>query len=169
MLLRLRSILSVAILVAVHSLAMAQQPPTLTSDPASALLPVNYRITLVNQDGHKPVGELSSLTCSPKVSVDGVIETKDDVVPENKIPITCVVRGNFQDENGIIIFAYEITARLPVPSQVLTNDRGRVVTSLTYRDVRCSGTLRMKAGKTYPVFQTGGRTFSLSITPEGDH
>ncbi len=174
--LRHRFILPLAALAALQTLGMAQQPllppppsaATLLPAPSVTLLPVNYRVTLGYRDGEKPVGELSNLTCSPSVHVSGAIDVSENLVPENRIPISCVVRGNIKDEEGIITFTYEIGMQIPVPTQRLTNGSASFATTIQYKDVRCSGTLRMKPGKTYEVFQTGGRTLSICITPEND-
>ncbi len=158
-------VLPLAAAAAFQSLAMAQQP----ADPASALLPVNYRVTLIHRDGEKTLGELSTLTCSPNVMVDGTLDASGILVAGSRIPIIGFVRGTMRDENGVIVFAYTVGMQMPVPTQVVsTPAAGATTATIQYKDVRCTGTLHMKPGKSYEVFQTGGRTFSLCVTPESD-
>ena len=172
---RHRFLLPLAALAVLQTFGMAQQPPlpglpqpplAPSADLAATLLPVNYRITLSSREGEKQVGELSNLTCSPRVHISGNIDTVENLVPENRIPVGCVLSGSLQEEDGIITFTYDIGMQIPVPSQRLGSGPNTVATAIQYKDVRCSGALRMKPGKTYEVFQTGGRMLLISISPE---
>ncbi len=123
----------------------------------------NYRLSFTGKAGEKALGELSALTCSPRVSVAGPLDASE-------IPTSFEVTGTIAErEGGLIYFDYQILFSVPVPQQThAAKENGPVTTNYSYQRHSCTGSLLMKPGKAYDILKAGGATHSVTITPEAD-
>lgn len=144
--------------------------PPLRSQPRiteeSKLLPQNYRITITGKEADKPLGNLTGLSCTSAIMLEGTLDNADP-------PTLINVSGKFDDQEGSITFTYSIGFNVPVKSSSFTSgskegNRGNTTTTISYKTQTCQGALRMKAGRSYEVLKAGGITYSVSITPEPD-
>ena len=157
--------------LSISSLALAQNqgrasaglPPGMSLAQPSELLPENYRLTFSGQSGEKRLGELSTLTCSPQITITGTL------VPE-EIPVIFTVSGTLAEKDGVVTFVYSIGFRIPIPAQTSQagKDGERTVTNIVYQDQQCSGALRMKPGRSYELLKAGGTTYVVTIAAEPD-
>jgi hypothetical protein len=159
--------------------AAAQQPPTPVPGPRRVLVPqqsgrgdpkknlsTNYRITFSGQAGGRPVGELSTLTCSPMVTLAGPLDA-------SSTPTSFEVAGEIEErEDGQILFAYNISFSVPAigaaPSPGGLQGGVPVSSNLQYQRHTVSGSLLMKPGKAYELLKAGGATHTVTIAPESD-
>jgi hypothetical protein len=138
-------------------------PPNQTAEP-QADLSQNYQITLSVTAHDKALGELSLLTCSPTVAVEGTID-----LTENPTAIT--LRGGLvEKEGGVLVFNYSLLFTLPIvtnsqaPGPVQPGMPANMARNVQYQQHSASGAIRMKPGNSYEVLKAAGRTYSLSIT-----
>jgi hypothetical protein len=126
----------------------------------SALLSSNHRITFSGKSGEKSLGELSALTCSPRVDIAGPL-----IDSEN--PATFGVSGTLSEKDGSIVFQHQITFSVPTTVATQVVQPGvRPVSNTSYQQHSTSGTLLMKPGKVYEVLKSGGNVCTISIAPE---
>ena len=135
------------------------------SDPQpSESLSTNYRITFSGKSDEKSLGELSSLTCSRNILIEGPLNSSDT-------PSIFSVSGTLEEEEGLIIFNYSIGFRCPVvitnpqPGQPQVPGMSRT-TTIQYQDHSVKGTLKMKPGKSYDLLRAGGNVYSIVVAPE---
>lgn len=124
----------------------------------------NYRITFSGISGDKSLGELSTLTCSPDVSVSGPLNATDT-------PTTFTVSGGLQEKDGELLFSYNIGFSLPVSTSTFSpppNQAAPRVTSIQYQQHSSTGMLKMKPGKAYEVLKSAGIVYTITIAPEAD-
>lgn len=129
------------------------------------LLSTNYRILFAGRSGDKSLGELSSLTCAPDVSLLGPLDA-------SAMPASLGVSGRIEErDGGTIIFEYSISFRVPVPAPPVTGGTqqvGNLVSNMTYQDHATSGCLLMKPGQAYEILRAGGTVHTVTIAPERD-
>jgi hypothetical protein len=121
------------------------------------MLKSNYRITFSGVSGDKPLGELSALTCAPRIELSGPLSASER-------PANFTVSGTLSEKEGEMIFLYQIG--FSVPSSVPPGVPG--AGNIQYQQHSSSGTLRMKPGKSYEVLKCGGNVYTISISPESD-
>jgi hypothetical protein len=132
------------------------------SDPQpSESLSANYRITFSGKSDEKSLGELSSLTCSRNIMIEGPLNSSDT-------PTTFSVSGTLEEDEGLIIFNYAISFRCPVitnppPGQPPVPGMSRTI---QYQDHTSRGILKMKPGKPYDLLRAGGNVYSIVVAPE---
>lgn len=155
-----RRILIVAILAS-PAVVRAQQPQlrneqTAQLQPAVPATPLstNYRIVFSSVSGEMAHGELSTLTCSSLVRIEG---------PLGPAPAMLRLAGNLEERNtGQLLFTY--TTELEVP--LTTTLPGGSITS--YQQQASSGSVLMKPGHPYGIFKAGSNSYTVTITPEPD-
>lgn len=130
-----------------------QEPETLSS---------NYRFTFSGKSDEKPLGELSALTCSRKISLSGPLNSSET-------PTMFTVSGTLEEKDGLLIFSYSIGYRVPLiisrPSQP---GQPQGYSSIQYQDHSSQGTLKIKPGKAYELLRSGGCVYSITVTPEAE-
>lgn len=137
---------------------MVQNQGTEPAKPLSS----NYRVSFTGKTGDKVLGELSTLTCSPRIAVAGPLDASE-------VPTSFEVSGTIEErEGGQIVFDYQIMFSVPVPSQTMSAKDKPVMTTYNYQRHTCTGSLLMKAGKSYDILKAGGATHSVTITPEAE-
>ncbi|GEP42221.1 hypothetical protein BGE01nite_15120 [Brevifollis gellanilyticus] len=129
----------------------------------------NYLITFSTTTNGKPVGELTMLTCSPQVSVSGPLDSGPS-------PTSFGVAGELAEDEGLLLFTYNIDFSYPVVTAVAT---GAVAppqavpapgfaqpmsASVQYQQHRSQGMLRMKIGTPYEVLKAAGVTYTVVIS-----
>jgi hypothetical protein len=111
------------------------------------------------------VGEISCLTCTPTVRFDGQ-------VGEESPATTVSFEGALKEErDGASLFTYQLGIKAPVE---MTTHRASVpgapappvATHYEYVDRTCQGAILLKPGQTYEIYQSGGATYTLTVTPE---
>jgi len=145
--------------------AAAPGRPDKTPQPAGTLS-ANYRITFSGKSNDKPLGELSSLTCSNTIRLSGPLSSSDE-------PTTFSVSGTLEEKDGLIVFNYAIEFRVPVVSTPQGPQPNQPVPpggyrSVQYMDHSSTGMLKMKPGKAYDLLKAGGNTYSITVAPELD-
>jgi|GEM_PF-3256830 hypothetical protein len=127
-------------------------PPTLV--PVEALS-TNYQVTFSGASEGKPLGELSMLTCSPEISVNGPLNA-------GQTPTTFMVEGSLTEKEGELLFRYNIGFSVPITPP---NGNGQGHQSISYQQHTTQGMLRMKAGTPYEVLKSGGVVYTIMIAP----
>ena len=137
---------------------LLRHPHNGSSSSAEAdMLKSNYRVTFSGVSGDKPLGELSTLTCAPKIELSGPLSSSER-------PASFSVSGMLSEKEGEMILHYQIG--FSVPSS--TPPGVPVASNNQYQQHSSSGTLRMKPGKSYEVLKCGGNVYTISISPESD-
>lgn len=142
-------------------------PNANTSTKAAKPLSSNYRITFAGKCGEQPIGELSSLTCSPVVYISGPLDA-------STTPTSFDVKGSVSErEGGLIFFEYQIGFQVPVTMSTHTttpkgDGPGTSTSTVQYQNHTCSGSILMKPSKAYEILKAGGCTHAVMITPEGE-
>ena len=132
--------------------------PSLNSPPAQVpveALSTNYQVTFSGTSEGKPLGELSMLTCSPDISVNGPLNA-------GQTPTTFTVEGALTEKEGELLFRYSIGFSVPITPP---NGDGQVRQSISYQQHSTQGMLRMKAGTAYEVLKSGGVVYTIMIAP----
>lgn len=124
-------------------------------------LNTNYRVTFSGKSDEKPLGELSTLTCSKDILISGPLSSSDT-------PTTFSVTGTLEEKDGLIFFSYSIGFRVPVVTTSQPNQPPQPVgyRSIQYQDHSSKGTLMMKPGKAYDLLRSGGNIYSIVVAPE---
>ena len=128
-----------------------------SSSAEADTLKSNYRITFSGVSGDKTLGELSALTCAPRIELSGPLSASER-------PANFTVSGTLSEKEGEMIFLYQIG--FSVPSILPPGVPG--AGNIQYQQHSSSGTLRMKPGKSYEVLKCGGNVYTISISPESD-
>jgi hypothetical protein len=127
------------------------------------LLSVNYRITFSGTSGDKSLGELTTLTCSPRVQVSGPLNSTD-------LPTSFNVDGTLTEKDGMLIFAYAIGFTVPVQNAAIPPNSGvpqpGSSMNVAYNNHTTTGTLRMVVGEKYEILKCGGNTYTIAIADE---
>jgi hypothetical protein len=124
----------------------------------------NYRIAFAAKSGDKVIGELSTLTCSSVIRVEGPLDTADTA--------SVSATGSLEEkEAGVLYLEYQIGFSVPFtrPANALPNSAGQMPVGqpgVQYRNHMSSGSLMMKPGKTYDVLKVGSVTYTVTITAE---
>ncbi len=159
------------VLLAVSSLLVTgqNQPRNRVSAPGlqvpstqqAETLSTNYRVTFSGKSEEKPLGTLSTLTCSTEILLSGPLNSSDT-------PTNFSVTGTLEEKDGMILFSYSIGFRVPVITTSQPNQPPQPVgyRSVEYQDHSSRGTLKMKPGKIYDVLVSGGNTYSIVVAPE---
>lgn len=121
----------------------------------------NYRVTFSGKSGDESLGELSTLTCAPNISISGPLKSSNT-------PILFTVPGILEERNGLLIFTYSID----YSSAILTTQGSRLcqpqMSNIQYQDHSSKRALKMKPGKTYELLKSGGNIYSIVVAPEND-
>ena len=138
-------------------------PGVPVSAEATKPLSVNHRLSFSVKDSDKEVGELSMLTCSSEISVNGPLGDSDS-------QSLVTVNGSLTEEqDGAIILRYEIGFTIPVKMAMPAPGPGVPGSpGVQYQNHSSQGMLRVKAGKAYEVLRIGRTIYSITITPEPD-
>lgn len=137
--------------------------PISANAEATKPLSVNHRLAFSAKDGDKEIGEISLLTCSPDVSVNGPLGISD-------FQSHVTVSGSLTEEqDGGITLRYEIGFSVPVKLAIPAAAPGTPgASNVQYQNHSSQGMLRMKAGKAYEVLRVGRVVYSITIAPEPD-
>jgi len=152
-----------------------QQPRPITITPAPTfaetrqepeILSTNYRITFSGKSGEAAIGELSALTCSKSILIDGPLNSSDT-------PTTFSITGTLEEKEGSLILCYSLGYRVAVVSGTQSPQPGQPPQPGSYRSVQyidhsSKGTLKMKPGQAYELLKAGGNTYSIIVAPEID-
>jgi hypothetical protein len=124
-------------------------------------LNTNYRVKFSGKSEDKPLGELSTLTCSKDILISGPLSSSDT-------PTTFSVTGRLEEKDGLILFSYSIGFRVPVITTSQPNQPPQPAgyRSVQYQDHSSRGTLKMRPGKAYDLLISGGNTYSIVVAPE---
>jgi hypothetical protein len=127
-----------------------RSPAPVAQSTEAALLSSNFRVTLSATQGGKALGEISSLTCSPRLGFEGALSAE-------AFPQTCNLAGMMKEDQGKLLVDYILSATVPVqePNK-----------SVSYAQHTSNGTLRMEPKVAYEVLRMGGVIYSLTIAPE---
>ena len=159
------------VLLAVSGLPVTGQGPPRPRPPASGqrvpttqqveTLNTNYRVTFSGKSEDKPLGELSTLTCSKDIFISGPLSSSDT-------PTTFSVTGTLEEKDGLMLFSYSINFRVPVITSSQSNKPPQPsgYSSVQYQEHSSRGTLKMKMGKVYDLLISGGNTYSIVVAPE---
>ena len=159
------------LILACSALAFAQQPqagarPRILQPggaPPAEPKPLgsNYRIAFAAKSGDKVIGELSTLTCSSVIRVEGPLDTADTA--------NVSATGSLEEkEAGVLYLEYQIGFSVPFTRPANGQPAGQPVQmpGVQYRNHMSSGCLMMKPGKTYEVLKVGSVSYSVTITAE---
>ena len=137
------------------------------------ILGANYRITFSGASGDKSLGELSALTCAPKIEIHGALN------PAGTSTILHVT-GTLEEKEGCILFSYAIGFRVPqvaadkAPSPSQPQPPKPAIAGpaapgdVQYQELTATANLLMKPGKTYQLLKAGGNVFTVVVKPEPD-
>ena len=132
----------------------------------ASILSKNHRVRITAKTGDQVTGEVSCLTCWPQIQVDGNLGEKNP-------PTSFSFSGSLDEkDSGESVLTYRIAIRAPVemqrnvPASVPGGPSPQPMVSYEYRELSCQGAILMKPGQTYDVYQSGGTTYSLTVTPE---
>jgi len=130
---------------------------------AQAALSGNFRFTLSGTKGETTLGELSVLSCSPRLSVSGPLDASD-------FPTQFTVDGTITEQGELLRFDFAIGFQVAMVSSQMTTATPPVAVSknIQWHQHQCEGSLLMKPGKSYEVLKAAGVTYSLVLVPEED-
>jgi hypothetical protein len=131
----------------------------MAEDPQSPNLSKNFRLTVSGKKGDQSLGELSALTCSPEISMDGYLDA-------SPLGTMFAVTGNITEQAEQIKFRYNISFRTAVETPSSRPGGPTAGTNLSFDEHSCSGSLLMKVGKAHEVFRSAGVVYTVLIAPE---
>lgn len=147
--------------------------PNSQTPAAPETLSKNYLVTFSATANGKAVGELTMLTCSPQISVSGPLDSGPS-------PTTFGVAGELGEDEGLLLFTYNIDFSYPVVTAVVAgaaappqavpapgNPRS-MAANVQYQQHRSQGMLRMKVGTPYEVLKAAGVTYTVVISAPVD-
>lgn len=129
--------------------------------PEVETLSGNYRVAFsgVGEDG-KPLGELVALTCAPRLTVSGPLNS-------GPTPTAFTVGCSLAEKEGdVLLMTYQIGFRYPVTTSVAADSQknGASFSNVAYQDHSAEGMLRMKPGTAYEVLKAAGVTYTITIS-----
>jgi hypothetical protein len=169
-----------ALLIVVADIALGQpiNPPGVRQtrsvfNPAGApaeeevTLTRNYRLTVAFKTSEKDTRDVAVLTSSSRVSLSTPLLAGDPALGTIHAEVTGTLT---EKENGRLAFAYMLGAQIPLSTEASPPAQGPQLPSpsrnLQYSSERVSGVLIIEPGKSYEVFKSGTRSYTVTITPE---
>lgn len=139
------------------------------ASPEEKDLTHNYQLVFGFKDGGKPAQEIALLTASSQISVSACLAAKDE--SQLGMPTATIQGFLAEKDNGVLRLSYQIGASIPVPTQSMVSKPGSgepkpVIVNISYTNESASGVLLLQPGKTYEIFKTGERTYTVTIQPE---
>jgi hypothetical protein len=150
------------------ALSQAQESSPTGPEPAppeAKLLGSNYRIAITATTNGKAAGEVSVLTCSSAIQMDGILSMPTEA---NRHGAELIMRGWLaEQEGGALKLSYSIGLTKSFPNQVLarTGDSEPVSTSISVKKFGSTGMLLLQSGKSYVILKITDVVYSISIIP----
>ncbi len=133
-----------------------------TKKPIPEVLQKNYLIRLALAQGEE-ITEFTLLTASPSIFFNGT-------GGGGEIPVVVTFSGSLTEaEGGKVILVYSDGGRIPLISEapaLSVQPNGRpLARNVEYRDETSTGAIHLTPGKSQTLIKSGGRSYSVTITP----
>lgn len=128
----------------------------------------NYRLVISFKSGEKIAKEIVLLTASTQVRISAAMEA-DEVT---QATISAEMSGMLAEkEDGRIRFSYQLGASVPTvvvtsSSRPAADGSKPEIRNVQYVNESASGVLVMEPGKTYEIFKSSERSYTVTIQPE---
>lgn len=139
-------------------------PISMNKTPGAGVrLSGNFLITLTVKELERQVGEVTVLTSSSIVNTTANLDT-------SSTPESVSFEGTLEEqEGGIFAWDYTLGYKLPVTTGTSGTPGSQLRTTVVeYQSYSSQGSAWIRIGRSYDLLKSGGRTYSVTITPATD-
>jgi hypothetical protein len=123
----------------------------------------NFLITLTVKESERQVGEVVVLTSSSTVKTQANLDT-------SSTPESVSFEGTLEEqESGLFAWDYVLGYKLPITTSTSGTAGSQLRTTIVeYQSYSSQGSALIRIGRSYDLLKSGGRTYSVTITPAAE-